>query len=192
MSLAISREHAREILDSRGNPTEEVDVWLSSGSHGRASVSSGASTGAREALELRDGDRRRCGSKGVFQAVKHVNEDVAPAIEGMDAQDQAGMDQVEPDRQSYVDNRCHQHGPAGGLENGSLPSQRRNRGQFHRRLERSHGHGPDKDGRAGAGRTSKEVQPTAARRGGAGRYIRVREQRCLRWLSLGAACRVSA
>ncbi len=85
--------HAREILDSRGNPTLEVDVRLSDGAFGRAAVPSGASTGAYEALELRDGDRSRYGGKGVLTAVAHVNEEIAAAVRGRDADDQAGLDQ---------------------------------------------------------------------------------------------------
>jgi enolase len=82
----------REILDSRGNPTVEVDVLLADGSVGRAAVPSGASTGAQEAVELRDGDKKRFGGKGVLQAVANVVETIGPAIEGLDAADQAGLD----------------------------------------------------------------------------------------------------
>jgi enolase len=83
---------AREILDSRGNPTVEVDLLLADGSVGRAAVPSGASTGANEAVELRDGDRSRFGGKGVLKAVSNVVETIGPAIEGLDAADQAGLD----------------------------------------------------------------------------------------------------
>jgi len=83
---------AREILDSRGNPTIEVDVILESGVLGRAAVPSGASTGENEALELRDGDKKRYLGKGVKKAVANVNEQIAPAIIGMDALDQVGID----------------------------------------------------------------------------------------------------
>ena len=76
---------AREILDSRGNPTVEVDVYLSSGVMGRAAVPSGASTGAHEAVELRDGDKSRYQGKGVQKAVDHVNEDIAPELIDMDS-----------------------------------------------------------------------------------------------------------
>ncbi len=82
----------REILDSRGNPTVEVDLLLADGSVGRAAVPSGASTGAHEAVELRDGDKKRFGGKGVLQAVANVVETIGPAIEGLDAADQAGLD----------------------------------------------------------------------------------------------------
>ncbi|HEV2006004.1 MAG TPA: phosphopyruvate hydratase [Candidatus Limnocylindrales bacterium] len=82
----------REILDSRGNPTVEVDLLLADGSVGRAAVPSGASTGAHEAIELRDGDKKRFGGKGVLQAVANVVETIGPAIEGLDAADQAGLD----------------------------------------------------------------------------------------------------
>src|SRR5467141_4820925 len=82
MSTVIS-VHAREILDSRGNPTVETDVTLSSGAAGRAAVPSGASTGAHEAVELRDGDKKRYLGKGVLQAVRNVNEVIAPKLKGM-------------------------------------------------------------------------------------------------------------
>lgn len=83
---------AREILDSRGNPTVEVDVTLSDGVVGRASVPSGASTGAKEAVELRDGDGSRFMGKGVQKAVRNVNRTIAPRMRGMDPTDQAGID----------------------------------------------------------------------------------------------------
>ncbi|WP_028324603.1 phosphopyruvate hydratase [Desulfatirhabdium butyrativorans] len=85
---------AREILDSRGNPTIEVDVTLACGATGRAAVPSGASTGSREALELRDKDSKRFGGKGVLTAVGNVLEEIAPKIEGMDSTDQAAVDRV--------------------------------------------------------------------------------------------------
>ena len=87
----ISSLQAREILDSRGNPTVEVEVTLASGARGRAGVPSGASTGTREALELRDGDRARYGGKGVRQAVAHVNREIAAALNGH-AADQRAVD----------------------------------------------------------------------------------------------------
>ncbi|HET7493888.1 MAG TPA: phosphopyruvate hydratase [Candidatus Limnocylindrales bacterium] len=83
---------AREILDSRGNPTIEVDVLLADGSVGRAAVPSGASTGAHEAVELRDGDRSRYGGKGVLTAVANVTDRIGPELLGLDASDQAGID----------------------------------------------------------------------------------------------------
>ncbi len=83
---------AREILDSRGNPTIEVDCVLESGALGRAAVPSGASTGSREALELRDGDKNRFGGKGVLEAVNNVNHQIAGEVEGMDAREQAMID----------------------------------------------------------------------------------------------------
>jgi enolase len=83
---------AREILDSRGNPTIEVDVILADGSVGRAGVPSGASTGANEAVELRDGDKARFGGKGVLKAVGNVRETIAPALMGADAADQPDID----------------------------------------------------------------------------------------------------
>lgn len=83
---------AREILDSRGNPTVEVDVTLEDGSRGRAAVPSGASTGAHEAVELRDGDKSRFGGKGVLKAVEAVNRDIFEALSGLDAEDQGKID----------------------------------------------------------------------------------------------------
>ncbi len=85
---------AREILDSRGNPTIEVDCLLDSGALGRAAVPSGASTGSREALELRDGNKSRFGGKGVLEAVNNVNQQIADELEGMDAREQAMIDLV--------------------------------------------------------------------------------------------------
>jgi len=85
---------AREILDSRGNPTVEADVLLESGAMGRAAVPSGASTGSREAIELRDGDARRYGGKGVLKAVESVNTEISEAIVGLDASEQAFIDKT--------------------------------------------------------------------------------------------------
>jgi enolase len=90
---SISKIRAREILDSRGNPTVEVDVHLDGGGFGRAAVPSGASTGEHEAWELRDGDRQRYGGKGVSKAVASVNETIAPVVVGMDATEQTKIDQ---------------------------------------------------------------------------------------------------
>ena len=87
----IEHVHARQILDSRGNPTVEVDVGLASGASGRAAVPSGASTGTREALELRDGGTA-FGGKGVGDAIEHVNDEIAAAVLGLDADDQRGLD----------------------------------------------------------------------------------------------------
>jgi enolase len=88
----ITKIHAREILDSRGNPTLEAEVTLESGAFGRAAVPSGASTGVREALELRDGDKSRYLGKGVINAVNNVNTEISDALTGMDGQDQAALD----------------------------------------------------------------------------------------------------
>ena len=88
----IASVKAREILDSRGNPTVEVDVRLEDGAFGRAGVPSGASTGSREALELRDGDGKRYGGKGVSRAVANVNDVIAPAVRGAEASDQEALD----------------------------------------------------------------------------------------------------
>jgi len=90
----IEQVVAREILDSRGNPTVEAEVVLADGETGRAAVPSGASTGEHEAVELRDGDKKRYGGKGVLRAVRNVNDVIAPALEGMDALDQVEVDQT--------------------------------------------------------------------------------------------------
>jgi len=92
MTTLITRIHAREILDSRGNPTLEAEVTLAGGGFGRAAVPSGASTGSREAVELRDGDKSRYGGKGVRNAVANVNATIADALKGFDAADQKGLD----------------------------------------------------------------------------------------------------
>jgi len=94
METAITYVHGREILDSRGNPTVEVEIGLEDGSFGRAAVPSGASTGVHEALEMRDGDKSRYGGKGVLQAVEHVNYELAEALLGLDALDQAEVDKT--------------------------------------------------------------------------------------------------
>jgi enolase len=91
---AILDVHARQILDSRGNPTVEVDVTLEDGSLGRAAVPSGASTGAHEAVELRDGDKSRWGGKGVGKAVEAVNGEIAEEVVGLEAEDQVALDQA--------------------------------------------------------------------------------------------------
>jgi enolase len=106
MDTAIQSIHAREILDSRGNPTVEVDVVLADGSMGRAAVPSGASTGSREAVELRDGDKSRYGGKGVLKAVGNVNGTIATALKGADAADQAAIDHkmLELDGTEYKSN----------------------------------------------------------------------------------------
>ena len=90
--MEIVKVVGREILDSRGNPTVEVDVHLASGAFGRAAVPSGASTGENEAIELRDGDKNRYGGKGVLRAVDNVNKVIAPAILGMSALNQREID----------------------------------------------------------------------------------------------------
>jgi enolase len=92
--VAIKTVRAREILDSRGNPTIEVDLTLEAGSFGRAGVPSGASTGSREAVELRDGDRQRFGGKGVLRAIANVREVIAPAIQGRSFTDQRALDEL--------------------------------------------------------------------------------------------------
>lgn len=92
MSLIIDEIVAREILDSRGNPTVEVDVYLEDGTLGRASVPSGASTGAHEAVELRDADKTRYGGKGVLTAIDNINDKIAPEVVDMDATDQRAID----------------------------------------------------------------------------------------------------
>src|SRR5882762_1028352 len=92
--MKIAKVHGREILDSRGNPTVEVDVILAGGAFGRAAVPSGASTGEHEALELRDGDKNRYLGKGVTKAVRNVTDKILPALRGMDALDQLAVDRV--------------------------------------------------------------------------------------------------
>ncbi len=91
-STSITEIKGREIIDSRGNPTVEVDVVLSGGSRGRAAVPSGASTGVHEALELRDGDSKRFAGKGVLKAVANVNGPIAAKLRGADASNQAAID----------------------------------------------------------------------------------------------------
>lgn len=92
--VEIDSIFAREILDSRGNPTLEVDVTLGDGAFGRAAVPSGASTGKHEAVELRDGDKKRYGGKGVLKAVMNVNTEIADTLYGLDAENQRGIDQI--------------------------------------------------------------------------------------------------
>src|SRR5258708_26629053 len=92
MSDTITRVVAREVLDSRGNPTVEVEMDCSSGARGRAIVPSGAWTGAHEAVELRDGDPKRYGGKGVMKAVSHVTGEIAERLHGFDVLDQKGLD----------------------------------------------------------------------------------------------------
>ncbi len=92
--MNIKHVIGREILDSRGNPTVEAEVFLDSGHHGLACMPSGASTGKREALELRDGDPSRYGGKGVLKAVSHINHELAAAVMGFDASDQRGLDEL--------------------------------------------------------------------------------------------------
>jgi len=94
LSFTIEEVLGREILDSRGNPTVEVEVLLAGGAAGRAAVPSGASTGTKEALELRDGDKRRYGGKGVRKAVANVNGEIAQELKGADARDQALLDRI--------------------------------------------------------------------------------------------------
>ena len=91
---AIIDIHGREIMDSRGNPTVEVDVILESGAFGRAGVPSGASTGVHEAVELRDGDKARFGGKGVLTACENVNSEIFEALVGFEAEDQVHLDQI--------------------------------------------------------------------------------------------------
>src|SRR5467141_1433956 len=92
MSTKITRVHARQVIDSRGNPTVEADVYVGAEARGRAAVPSGASTGEHEALELRDGDKSRYLGKGVLKAVAHVNGEIAKAVAGLDASDQRALD----------------------------------------------------------------------------------------------------
>src|SRR5690606_14120234 len=95
----------REILDSRGNPTVECDVLLESGAMGRAAVPSGASTGTRDAIELRDGDKSRYQGKGVLRAVEHINTEISEALMGLDAQEQTFIDRTMIDLDGTEDKR---------------------------------------------------------------------------------------
>ena len=92
MNLQIARVEGREVLDSRGSPTVAVEVTLADGTVGAAMVPSGASTGINEAVELRDGDKKRFGGKGVLKAVAHVNKEIGSLLKGMSARDQRGID----------------------------------------------------------------------------------------------------
>src|SRR5260370_20254631 len=92
MSTKITRVHARQVIDSRGNPTVEADVYIGAEVRGRAAVPSGASTGEHEALELRDGDKSRYLGKGVLKAVANVNGEIAKAVAGLDAGGQRALD----------------------------------------------------------------------------------------------------
>ena len=116
--MRIEKIIAREILDSRGNPTVEVDVTLECGVMGRASVPSGASTGEHEALELRDGDKKRYGGKGTLKAVENVNKIIAPVIVGMSALDQRAIDHkmLALDGLTLLSQLCRD--PAVGVRNG--------------------------------------------------------------------------
>src|SRR5512140_3058065 len=92
--MEIVKIIGREILDSRGNPTVEADVWLADGTMGRAAVPSGASTGEHEAVELRDGDKARYLGKGCLKAAGHINTEIAPALQGKDATQQGEIDRI--------------------------------------------------------------------------------------------------
>ena len=121
---SITKVIARQVLDSRGNPTLEAEVFLQDGTRGRAIVPSGASTGEHEALELRDGDKTKYGGKGVLKAVENVNKKIAPALIGLDSTDQLERrchdaqarrhaDQEEPRRQRHP-RRLARHGAGRG------------------------------------------------------------------------------
>ena len=128
MYSTIESVRGREILDSRGNPTLEVEVALFGGETGVAGVPSGASTGAHEAVELRDGDPSRYGGKGVLTAVKHVNEDLAEAVVGLDAFDQIAVDarhaRPRRDRQQGPARRERHPGRLAGRGHGRRPRRR--------------------------------------------------------------------
>src|SRR5476649_1291973 len=94
MSTKIARVHGRQIIDSRGNPTVEADVILEGGAVGRAAVPSGASTGEHEAIELRDGDKKRFLGKGVTKAVRNITGKILPALQGVDALDQLTVGRI--------------------------------------------------------------------------------------------------
>ena len=126
MSTAITLVQARQILDSRGNPTIEVDVYLEDGTLGRAAVPSGASTGANEAVELRDGDKKVYGGKGVLKAVDNVNEKIAPELMDLDATEQVAIDElmIELDGTENKGNLGRERHPRGlaGRRQGRRPS----------------------------------------------------------------------
>ena len=103
----IADIHGREIIDSRGNPTVEAEVTLASGARGRAAVPSGASTGSREAIELRDGDPKRYQGKGVLKAVANVNSELRAALLGRDADDQAGLDDLAENDDERTDQKSY-------------------------------------------------------------------------------------
>jgi enolase len=94
MATTIKSVHAREILDSRGNPTVEVEIWLEGEAYGQVAVPSGASTGTHEALELRDGDKRRYNGKGVLKAIEHINNEIAKVVIGLNALHQSEIDHI--------------------------------------------------------------------------------------------------
>jgi len=122
---AIIEIKAREIIDSRGNPTVEVDVTLENGAFGRAAVPSGASTGAHEAVELRDGDAGRYGGKGVLGAVAAVNHEIFDTLSGLDAEDQLLIDRTldDPDGTSNKSRTagCRSTATSGGASRGPCP-----------------------------------------------------------------------
>src|SRR5256884_6111958 len=106
MSTKIASVHARQVIDSRGNPTVEADVLLDGGALGRAAVPSGASTGEHEALELRDGDKSKYLGKGVLKAVANANTEIAKSVTGLDAADQRALDRSE-EHTSELQSRLH-------------------------------------------------------------------------------------
>ena len=125
--MKITRVHGREILDSRGNPTVEVDVTLDGGAFGRAAVPSGASTGEREALELRDGDKSRYGGKGVRKAVANVNGEIAHALVGRDF-DQRGARRGDDRARRHADQEpARRQRAARRLDGGRCAPRRRRR-----------------------------------------------------------------
>src|SRR5207253_2366 len=166
MTFAIEDIYAREILDSRGNPTVEVEVLLSGGTSGRAAVPSGASTGEREALELRDGDKKRYGGKGVARAVAHVNGEIAAEVRGTDARDQALLDRLRHVRRSAAGGRRGLPCAEGHLEGTGPFDRRRRRGGIrpgHRLLPR--GPGPARGSHRGGGLPARARRRDRARSG---------------------------
>src|SRR5438128_712664 len=132
--MKIAKVHGREILDSRGNPTVEVDVTLADGAFGRAAVPSGASTGEREALELRDGDKARYGGKGVRKAVAHVNGEIAKAIVAAEVDRRRRRRRLRAEPQ--IESRGGRGGARGDREGGAR-SGRRRVDRARRRIERA-------------------------------------------------------
>jgi L-alanine-DL-glutamate epimerase-like enolase superfamily enzyme len=190
MDLRIASIEGSEVLDSRGSPTVAVEVTLADGTIGQAMVPSGASTGANEAIELRDGDKKRYGGKGVLKAVGHVNEETAGALKSVDASDQRGIDLAlialdgTPNKGKLGANAilgvslaCARAAATalgvplyrylGGVDAHVLPLGRNGR-HDHCRSGGGNGHRPDQNGRSNPQRTDGEIQSPDEDRGAIG------------------------